>query len=45
MPEALRAKYQSFTQSDIRRLRQAGYESPFTTLEDGIRRLHESEAP
>ncbi len=38
-PESLHGKYQSFTQSDISRLRAAGYERPFTTLEEGIRRL------
>ncbi len=43
MPESLRAKYQSFTQSDIGRLRRAGYDRPFTTLEDGIRLLSESD--
>jgi ADP-L-glycero-D-manno-heptose 6-epimerase len=36
-PEALRGKYQSFTQADLRTLRQAGYTEPFTALEDGIR--------
>lgn len=38
-PETLRGKYQSFTQSDIRRLRDAGYGQPFATLEEGIDRL------
>jgi ADP-L-glycero-D-manno-heptose 6-epimerase len=35
-PEELRGKYQSFTQADIRSLRQAGYTTPFTELERGI---------
>jgi ADP-L-glycero-D-manno-heptose 6-epimerase len=38
-PESLRGKYQSFTESDISRLRAAGYDRPFTTLELGIGRL------
>lgn len=37
MPEALRGKYQYFTQADMSKLRAAGYDRPFTTLEDGIR--------
>jgi ADP-L-glycero-D-manno-heptose 6-epimerase len=40
-PESLRGKYQSFTESDISRLRNAGYKPPFTTLEEGVRRLAE----
>ncbi len=35
-PEALRGKYQSFTQADVRSLREAGFTAPFTELEDGI---------
>ncbi|HEY3399033.1 MAG TPA: ADP-glyceromanno-heptose 6-epimerase [Geothrix sp.] len=35
-PEALRGKYQSFTQADVRSLRAAGYSAPFTELEAGI---------
>lgn len=35
-PEALRGKYQSFTQADVRSLRAAGYTAPFTELEAGI---------
>jgi ADP-L-glycero-D-manno-heptose 6-epimerase len=38
-PESLRGKYQSFTQSDISQLRAAGFEQPFTSLEEGIRQL------
>ncbi len=37
MPEKLRGQYQSFTCADMSRLRQAGYDAPFTSLEDGIR--------
>jgi ADP-L-glycero-D-manno-heptose 6-epimerase len=36
MPEALRDRYQYFTQADLTRLRAAGYEAPFTSLEDGV---------
>ena len=36
MPPQIRDRYQYFTQADMRRLRQAGYEEPFTSLEDGI---------
>ncbi|WP_201752689.1 ADP-glyceromanno-heptose 6-epimerase [Sphingomonas changnyeongensis] len=35
-PEALKGKYQSFTQADISRLRAAGYEAPFLSVEDGV---------
>ncbi len=38
MPAALRGQYQSFTQADMSRLRAAGYDRPFTSLEDGITR-------
>lgn len=35
-PEELKGKYQSFTQADIRALRQAGYTQSFLSLEEGI---------
>ena len=35
-PEAIRAKYQYFTEARMDRLRQAGYDAPFTSLEDGV---------
>ncbi|MCQ8279552.1 ADP-glyceromanno-heptose 6-epimerase [Acetobacteraceae bacterium KSS8] len=38
MPQALRGQYQSFTQADMRRLRDAGYAGQFTSLEEGVRR-------
>jgi ADP-L-glycero-D-manno-heptose 6-epimerase len=38
-PESLRGKYQSFTESDITRLRAAGYGRAFATLEEGIARM------
>ena len=37
-PEALKGKYQSFTQADIGRLRAAGYDAPFLTVEEGVSR-------
>jgi len=36
MPPAIRDKYQYFTEARMDRLRAAGYEKPFTALEDGI---------
>jgi ADP-L-glycero-D-manno-heptose 6-epimerase len=38
MPAALRGQYQSFTQAPMQKLRQAGYNAAFATLEDGVRR-------
>ncbi|MBF0625961.1 MAG: ADP-glyceromanno-heptose 6-epimerase [Magnetococcales bacterium] len=38
MPDTLRDKYQNFTQADLTRLRTAGYDRPFTSLEEGIAR-------
>jgi ADP-L-glycero-D-manno-heptose 6-epimerase len=35
-PEALKGKYQSFTQADITLLREAGYDEPFSTVEEGV---------
>ena len=35
-PEALKGKYQSFTEADMTRLRGAGYEAPFLTVEEGV---------
>ena len=37
MPETLRSKYQYFTQAEMGKLRAAGYDRPFASLEDGIR--------
>lgn len=36
MPEAIRPKYQYFTQAEMGKLRAAGYAAPFTALEDGV---------
>jgi ADP-L-glycero-D-manno-heptose 6-epimerase len=36
MPEALRAKYQYFTQADITKLRAAGYTRPITPLTEAV---------
>lgn len=37
MPEQLRGKYQYFTQATMDKLRAAGYDRPFTSLEDGAK--------
>ena len=37
MPEALRPQYQYFTQAEMKNLRNAGYNQPFTSLEDGVK--------
>ena len=37
-PEALKGKYQSFTQADIAALRAVGYTEPFLTVEQGVAR-------
>ena len=36
MPETLREKYQYYTQAEMGKLRAAGYDKPFTELEQGI---------
>jgi ADP-L-glycero-D-manno-heptose 6-epimerase len=35
-PEALKGKYQAYTQADLTRLRAAGYEAPMATVEEGV---------
>ena len=35
-PEALKGKYQSFTQADLSKLREAGYNAPFASVEEGV---------
>jgi ADP-L-glycero-D-manno-heptose 6-epimerase len=35
-PEALKGKYQAFTQADLNRLRAAGYDKPTATVEQGV---------
>ena len=37
-PEDIRDRYQYFTEARMERLRDAGYERPFTSLEDGVAR-------
>jgi len=37
-PEAIRDRYQYFTEADMSKLRSAGFDAPFTELEDGITR-------
>lgn len=43
-PESLVGKYQSFTEADVSNLRASGYDRAFTSLEQGIQRLCESQA-
>ncbi|MCM8599856.1 MAG: ADP-glyceromanno-heptose 6-epimerase [Candidatus Accumulibacter sp.] len=35
-PADLRGKYQSFTEADLSKLRRAGYEAPFASVEEGV---------
>ena len=42
MPLAIRDRYQYFTQAEMGRLRAAGYDRPFTSLEDGVARYVQS---
>ena len=37
-PDALKGKYQSFTQADISTLREVGYDAPFLTVGEGVAR-------
>ncbi|XPV76750.1 MAG: ADP-glyceromanno-heptose 6-epimerase [Desulfovibrio sp.] len=37
MPEVLRGKYQYYTRAEMAKLRAAGYDKPFTTLEEGAK--------
>ncbi|MDN0076449.1 ADP-glyceromanno-heptose 6-epimerase [Crenobacter sp. SG2303] len=37
-PDALKGKYQSFTQADITKLRDIGYNAPFLTVQQGVDR-------
>ncbi len=41
-PEALKGKYQSFTQADMSTLRKAGYKKDFLTVEQGVSRYIQS---
>lgn len=38
MPEAIRERYQYFTEARMTRLKSAGYDRPFTSLEEGVAR-------
>jgi ADP-L-glycero-D-manno-heptose 6-epimerase len=35
-PDALKGKYQHFTEANITALREAGYQQPFLTVEQGV---------
>ncbi|MEJ5283907.1 MAG: ADP-glyceromanno-heptose 6-epimerase [Brevinematia bacterium] len=37
-PDALKGKYQAFTQADLTNLRKAGYKKEFTSLEEGVKK-------
>jgi ADP-L-glycero-D-manno-heptose 6-epimerase len=37
-PVEIRDRYQYFTQADVSKLRGAGFDEPFTVLEDGVAR-------
>src|SRR5882762_3188984 len=37
-PEALKGKYQNFTQADVGALRRAGFAAPFLPVEEGVER-------
>jgi ADP-L-glycero-D-manno-heptose 6-epimerase len=37
-PDALRGKYQCFTQADQSKLRAAGYDAPFLSVQEGVDR-------
>jgi ADP-L-glycero-D-manno-heptose 6-epimerase len=41
-PDALKGKYQSFTQADMRALRECGYEREFLTVEQGVQRYYDA---
>ena len=38
MPEAMRGRYQYFTEASLTKLRRAGYPGAFASLEDGVAR-------
>jgi ADP-L-glycero-D-manno-heptose 6-epimerase len=40
-PDALKGKYQSFTEADLGQLRRTGYGEPFLTVEEGVARYCE----
>ena len=40
-PEALKGKYQAFTQADLTKLRAAGFTEPMATVEEGVARYME----
>ena len=36
-PDHLKGRYQSFTQADMAKMREAGYDKPFKTVEEGVK--------
>ena len=43
-PDALRGKYQSYTQADIGAMREIGYAEPFLNVEQGVARYVQTDA-
>ena len=41
-PENLKGAYQSFTEADIKKLRQVGYEEEFLSVEEGVKKYLDS---
>jgi len=41
MPEAIRPNYQYYTRANMQKLRELGYDRPFLSVEDGVRRYVE----
>ena len=41
-PEALKGAYQSFTEADIKKLRDVGYQEKFISVQDGVKRYLDS---
>jgi len=39
-PDHLKGKYQTFTEANLQALRQTGYQLPFTSLEDGVKKYY-----
>jgi ADP-L-glycero-D-manno-heptose 6-epimerase len=44
MPDDLKPAYQAFTEADLGRLREAGFDLAFTSVEDGVRRTLDATA-
>ena len=40
-PDHLKGNYQSFTEADLTKLRNAGYDAPFKTVQEGVKEYME----